>query len=184
MRQAYALLRISKMAEACPGTTGGSSTGSPPCTSGMTPTRTLSPSWSTIIIDTGSRCIGARVPRHPPMDSASVPGGRGEQSGQVNLRYGNEPGVLFYCHLLGFRFASRIRDLADKRLYVPGKERDHPALAPLMIRKLAGYLRQNSLHTALREVGRIERTFHAGVDERPRAAQDCPGRAQQRRGLV
>jgi hypothetical protein len=117
--------------------------------------------------------------------------GRGEQSGQVNLRYGNEPGVLFYthisdqytpfytkviaanardathvldgllyhesdlrieehytdtagftdhvfalCHLLGFRFAPRIRDLADKRLYVPGKERDHPTLAPLIGGKL------------------------------------------------
>jgi TnpA family transposase len=173
--------------------------------------------------------------------------GRGEQSGQVNLRYGNEPGVLFYthisdqytpfytkviaanardathvldgllyhesdlrieehytdtagftdhvfalCHLLGFRFAPRIRDLADKRLYVPGKERDHPTLAPLIggklnlklvrtqweeilrlaasirhgtvtasliIRKLASYPRQNSLHTALREVGRIERSL-------------------------
>ncbi len=173
--------------------------------------------------------------------------GRGEQSGQINLRYGNEPGVLFYthisdqytpfytkviaanardathvldgllyhesdlrieehytdtagftdhvfalCHLLGFRFAPRIRDLADKRLYVPGKERDHPTLAPLIggklnlklvrtqweeilrlaasirhgtvtasliIRKLASYPRQNSLHTALREVGRIERSL-------------------------
>ena len=101
-------------------------------------------------------------------------GGRGEATGQVNLKYGNEPGVTFYthvsdqyapfhtkvinaavrdathvldgllyhesdlrieehytdtagftdhvfalCHLLGFRFAPRIRDLADKRLYVP-----------------------------------------------------------------
>jgi TnpA family transposase len=34
--------------------------------------------------------------------------------------------VLALCHLLGFRLAPRIRDLADKRLYVPGKERDHP----------------------------------------------------------
>lgn len=28
--------------------------------------------------------------------------------------------VFALCHLLGFRFAPRIRDLADKRLYVPG----------------------------------------------------------------
>jgi TnpA family transposase len=103
--------------------------------------------------------------------------GRAEQSGQVNLRYGNEPGVLFYtrisdqytpfytkviaanardatyvldgplyhesdlrieehytdtagftdhvfalCPQFGFRFAPRIRDLTDKRLYVPGSE--------------------------------------------------------------
>jgi TnpA family transposase len=100
--------------------------------------------------------------------------------------------VFALCHLLGFRFAPRIRDLADKRLYVPGKERDHPTLAPLIggklnlklmgtqweeilrlaasirhgtvtasliIRKLASYPRQNSLHTALREVGRIERSL-------------------------
>ena len=106
-------------------------------------------------------------------------GGRGEAAGQVNARYGNEPGVTFYshisdqyspfhskvinatvrdasyvldgllyhesdlkieehytdtggftdhvfalCHILGFRFAPRIRDLKEKRLYVP--ERKHP----------------------------------------------------------
>jgi TnpA family transposase len=122
--------------------------------------------------------------------------GRGEQSGQVNLRYGNAGRALLYphlqpvhallydtpfytkviaanardathvldgllyhesdlrieehytdtagftdhvfalCHLLGFRFAPRIRDLADKRLYVPGKERDHATLAPLIGGKL------------------------------------------------
>jgi TnpA family transposase len=110
-------------------------------------------------------------------------GGRGEAGGQVNLKYGNGPGVTFYthvsdqyapfhmkvinaavrdathvldgllyhesdlrieehytdtagftdhvfglCHLLGFRFAPRIRDLADKRLYVPGKATQWSAL--------------------------------------------------------
>jgi len=35
-------------------------------------------------------------------------------------------------HLLGFRFAPRIRDLADKRLFVPGKPTDHPALSALI----------------------------------------------------
>jgi hypothetical protein len=114
-------------------------------------------------------------------------GGRGEQAGQVNLRYGTEPGVLFYthvsdqyapfhtkvinatvrdathvldgllyhesdlkieehytdtagftdhvfalCHLLGFRFAPRIRDLADRRLYVPDKGSRCPALGDLI----------------------------------------------------
>jgi TnpA family transposase len=44
--------------------------------------------------------------------------------------------VFALCHLLGFRFAPRIRDLADKRLYVPGRERDHAALAPLIGGKL------------------------------------------------
>jgi TnpA family transposase len=114
-------------------------------------------------------------------------GGRGEEAGQVNLRYGTEPGVLFYthvsdqyapfhtkvinatvrdathvldgllyhesdlrieehytdtagftdhvfalCHLLGFRFAPRIRDLADKRIYVLDKGSAYPALAGLV----------------------------------------------------
>jgi TnpA family transposase len=114
-------------------------------------------------------------------------GGRGEQAGQLNLRYGTEPGVLFYthvsdqyapfhtkvinatvrdathvldgllyhesdlkieehytdtagftdhvfalCHLLGFRFAPRIRDLADRRIYVPEKGSTYPALGSLV----------------------------------------------------
>lgn len=36
------------------------------------------------------------------------------------------------CHLLGFRFAPRIRDLVDKRLYVPDPHREYAALAPLV----------------------------------------------------
>ena len=106
-------------------------------------------------------------------------GGRGQSAGQVNLKYGPEPGVQFYTHvsdqyspfhtkvinatvrdathvldgllyhesdlrieehytdtagftdhvfglmhLLGFRFAPRIRDLADKRLFIPGDGRE------------------------------------------------------------
>jgi TnpA family transposase len=240
-------LGISKMAEACPGTTA----------------RKLDWLASLHIRDEAyTKALAELVNHHHQQELAGHWGegttsssdgqrfrasGRGEQSGQVNLRYGNEPGVLFYthisdqytpfyskviaanardathvldgllyheselrieehftdtagftdhvfalCHLLGFRFAPRIRDLADKRLYVPGKERDHPTLAPLIggklnlkllgtqweeilrlaasirhgtvtasliIRKLASYPRQNSLHTALREVGRIERSL-------------------------
>jgi TnpA family transposase len=40
--------------------------------------------------------------------------------------------VFALCDLLGFRFAPRIRDLADKRLYVPGKASQWPALEPLI----------------------------------------------------
>ena len=36
------------------------------------------------------------------------------------------------CHLLGFRFAPRIRDLADKRLYPFEKPAAYPALMPLV----------------------------------------------------
>ena len=114
-------------------------------------------------------------------------GGKGQFAGQVNLKYGQEPGVQFYTHisdqyapfhtkvinatvrdathvldgllyhesdlridehytdtagftdhvfalmhLLGFRFAPRIRDLADKRLYIYGDAKLYPTLAGLI----------------------------------------------------
>jgi TnpA family transposase len=114
-------------------------------------------------------------------------GGRGRFAGQVNLKYGQEPGVQFYTHisdqyapfhtkvinatvrdathvldgllyhesdlrieehytdsagftdhlfglmhLLGFRFAPRIRDLADKRLYIHSDAKLYPLLAGLI----------------------------------------------------
>ena len=119
-------------------------------------------------------------------------GGRGQSAGQVNLKYGPEPGVQFYTHvsdqyspfhtkvinatvrdathvldgllyhesdlrieehytdtagftdhvfglmhLLGFRFAPRIRDLADKRLFIlgdgiKGDARLYPTLAAMI----------------------------------------------------
>jgi TnpA family transposase len=114
-------------------------------------------------------------------------GGRGQFAGQVNLKYGQEPGVQFYMHisdqytpfhmkvihatvrnathvldgllyhesdlrieehytdtagftdhvfalmhLLGFRFAPRIRDLADKRLYIYSNAKQYPMLAGLI----------------------------------------------------
>jgi TnpA family transposase len=40
--------------------------------------------------------------------------------------------VFALCHLLGFRFAPRIRDLADRRLYMPNKETTYPALGHLV----------------------------------------------------
>jgi TnpA family transposase len=100
--------------------------------------------------------------------------------------------VFALTHLLGYRFAPRIRGLADKRLYIPGKSDNYPSLKPLiggsinttlirahwddilrlttsiksgtvtaslMLRKLGSYPRQNGLATALRELGRLERTL-------------------------
>ncbi len=40
--------------------------------------------------------------------------------------------VFALMHLLGFRFAPRIRDLGDTKLYVPGNIQDHPALRALI----------------------------------------------------
>ena len=141
-------------------------------------------------------------------------GGRGEQAGQVNLRYGTEPGVLFYthvsdqyapfhtkvinatvrdathvldgllyhesdlkieehytdtagftdhvfalCHLLGFRFAPRIRDLADRRLYVPDKGRTYPALGNLV----GGTLNVRQMATQWKEVLRLATSIKRGT---------------------
>jgi TnpA family transposase len=40
--------------------------------------------------------------------------------------------VFGLCHLLGFRFAPRIRDLADRRLYVTDKAKLYPGLLPFI----------------------------------------------------
>jgi len=100
--------------------------------------------------------------------------------------------VFGLTHLLGFRFAPRLRDLSDSKLYSIGKSNNYPKLekllrgqintkiirenyddvlrlahsvregtvsASLIMGKLGSYSRQNSLATALREMGRIEKTI-------------------------
>lgn len=114
-------------------------------------------------------------------------GGHGAARSEVNARYGDDPGVLFYthvsdrfspfhtkvisatageaahvldgllmhgsmlsirehytdtagavdhvfgmCHLLGFRFAPRIRDLKERRLYIVDRRTDYGPLMPLV----------------------------------------------------
>lgn len=94
-------------------------------------------------------------------------------------------------HLLGFRFAPRLRDLSDSRLYSFDKTGEFPKIenllrgrintkiiqenyndvlrlahsiregkvsGSLIMEKLGSYARQNNLATALREMGRIEKT--------------------------
>jgi len=100
--------------------------------------------------------------------------------------------VFGLTHLLGFRFAPRIRDLSDLKLYTISKPSNYPKLedvlqgrinikkikdnyddvlrlahsiqkgkvtASLIMSKLGSYARQNALATALREMGRIEKTI-------------------------
>lgn len=100
--------------------------------------------------------------------------------------------VFGLTHLLGVRFAPRLRVLADSKLYAIGKPSDFPKLekllrgqintkiiqenyddvlrlahsiregtvsASLIMGKIGSYARQNSLSTALREMGRIEKTI-------------------------
>ena len=141
-------------------------------------------------------------------------GGRGEASGQINARYGGEPGVLFYTHLsdqyapfhtqvinatvrdanyvldgllyhesdlrieehytdtagftdhvfalmhlLGYRFAPRIRDLADRRLYVPDCRKDYPALRGL----IGGVLNQKWIRSHWDEILRLATSIEKGT---------------------
>ena len=141
-------------------------------------------------------------------------GGRGEATGQVNLKYGNDLGVTFYthisdqyapfhtkvinaavrdathvldgllyhesdlrieehytdtagftdhvfalCHLLGFRFAPRIRDLADKRLYVPGKSDRWSTLDPL----IGGSINIKLIERQLGDVIRLAASIQQGT---------------------
>jgi TnpA family transposase len=58
-----------------------------------------------------------------------------ESSIDIHEHYTDTAGAIDHvfglCHLLGFRFAPRIRDLADRRLYVPDAGVTYKALAPI-----------------------------------------------------
>lgn len=141
-------------------------------------------------------------------------GGRGHAGGQVNLKYGQEPGVQFYTHiadqyapfhtkvinatvrdathvldgllyhesdlrieehytdtagftdhvfalmhLLGFRFAPRIRDLGDKRLYIDGDAKQYPTLAGLV----GGGVNVNRIRSHWDEILRLASSINQGT---------------------
>jgi hypothetical protein len=54
-------------------------------------------------------------------------------------------------HLLGFRFAPRIRDLAETKLYIPGSPDDYPAVAPM----IGGTYRENLIRSHWDEIVRL-----------------------------
>jgi TnpA family transposase len=58
------------------------------------------------------------------------------QAGYHSQNYTDTGGVTEHvfglCHALGFRFAPRIRDLADRKLYVPDGRTDYGVLKPLI----------------------------------------------------
>lgn len=140
-------------------------------------------------------------------------GGMGKFAGQVNLKYGQEPGVQFYTHisdqyapfhtkvinatvrdathvldgllyhesdmrieehytdtagftnhvfalmhLLGFRFAPRIRDLADKRLYIHNA-RPYPKLSGL----IGGSINVKRIRTHWDEILRLAASIKQGT---------------------
>jgi TnpA family transposase len=141
-------------------------------------------------------------------------GGRGQFVGQVNPKYGSEPGVQFYTHisdqyspfhtkvinatvrdatyvldgllyhesdlrieehytdtagftdhvfalmhLLGFRFAPRIRDLADKRLYIYDGPNRYPTIKGL----IAGKINVKHIRTHWDEVLRLAASIKQGT---------------------
>lgn len=141
-------------------------------------------------------------------------GGHAERGGNINPKYGSEPGVQFYTHvsdqyspfhtkvinvgvrdatyvldgllyhesdlrieehytdtagftdhvfalmhLLGFRFAPRIRDLADKRLYTPDKKVSYSAINTL----IGGTLNIKQIHSHWDEILRLATSIKQGT---------------------
>lgn len=141
-------------------------------------------------------------------------GSHAERTGQVNLKYGTEPGVTFYTHisdqyapfhtkvinvgvrdatyvldgllyhesdlqieehytdtagftdhvfalmqLLGFRFAPRIRDLAEKKLYPPDNKIKYPTLDPLV----GGAVNIRQIQSHWDEILRLAASIKSGV---------------------
>jgi TnpA family transposase len=67
--------------------------------------------------------------------------------------------VFALMHLLGFRFAPRIRDLADKRLFVPGKPGDYPALSAL----IGGKVNAKAIRAHWDEILRLATSIRQGT---------------------
>lgn len=141
-------------------------------------------------------------------------GGTGDALGDVNARYGNDPGVTFYthisdqygpfhtklisatvrdathvldgllyheselqieehytdtagftdhvfalCHLLGFRFAPRIRNVGDTRLFTVEKPGIYPTLAPLV----GGSVNSKQILTHWEEILRLATSIEHGT---------------------
>jgi TnpA family transposase len=62
-------------------------------------------------------------------------------------------------HLLGFRFAPRIRDLADRRIYVPGFSTRYPTLMPL----IGGTINLDHIRAHWDEVLRLASSIRQGT---------------------
>lgn len=67
--------------------------------------------------------------------------------------------VFALCHLLGFRFAPRIRDIGDKRLYMSGEKKDWPELASLF----GDRLKIKEIETQWKDVLRLASSIRLGT---------------------
>lgn len=67
--------------------------------------------------------------------------------------------VFGLMHVLGFRFAPRIRDLKDKKLYVPGDIKPYPTLANL----IGGGINMKHIRKEWNEVLRLAASIKQGT---------------------
>jgi TnpA family transposase len=67
--------------------------------------------------------------------------------------------VFALMHLLGFRFAPRIRDLGDTKLYVPGKPTDYPALTAM----IGGTINEKHIRNHWDEILRLATSIKQGT---------------------
>lgn len=67
--------------------------------------------------------------------------------------------VFALCHLLGFRFAPRMRDLAEKKLFLMGSSEAYPHLASLM----GGAIREKQIRENWAEVLRLAASIQRGT---------------------
>jgi TnpA family transposase len=67
--------------------------------------------------------------------------------------------VFALCHFLGFEFAPRIADLADKNLYVPRKTGDWPALSSL----ICGSINQKLIEREFDDLVRLAASSQQGT---------------------
>ena len=66
--------------------------------------------------------------------------------------------VFALCHFLGFEFAPRIADLADKNLCMPGKSGDWPALSSLIGGSISRKLVEREFDDVVRLAASIQRS--------------------------
>lgn len=67
--------------------------------------------------------------------------------------------VFGLCHLLEYRFAPRIRDLADKKLFLPDREGEYPALESL----IGGMIQKGHILSHWEEVTRLAASIVHGT---------------------
>ncbi|MBI4804164.1 MAG: Tn3 family transposase [Desulfovibrio sp.] len=67
--------------------------------------------------------------------------------------------VFGLCHLLGYRFAPRIRDLADKKLFLPDREGEYPALEGMV----GGAIQKGHILSHWEEVTRLAASIVHGT---------------------